>query len=242
LKTHPLILALCLAILVPGNLGAEQPSDVKVLIPWLLAEDRELKGIPFGDVIEAATGHAVIPVEVTRDADLLAGLNACIAAALARCNEADHPIRQVGRINEASAHLESEILLQLDAVPGWKAGIPKTASGSEQRSGYPDIRLELEDGRVVYLDPKLYSADSRSSSFRSFYYEPKTATNKVNDPAMHLLVGVQHNGETGQNLRLNQWELVDLSRLLIQLKAEFQASNRDLYQDETVVITGSVQD
>jgi hypothetical protein len=32
--------------------------------------------------------------------------------------------------------------------------------------------------RVFYLDPKLYAAGSRDSSFRTFYFEPKITTNK----------------------------------------------------------------
>jgi hypothetical protein len=34
---------------------------------------------------------------------------------------------------------------------------------------------------VFYLDPKLYVAGSRDSSFRTFYFEPKKSTNKVRE-------------------------------------------------------------
>ena len=117
--------------------------------------------------------------------------------------------------------------------------VPRTAAGEEQRSGYPDLRLVLENGDVVYLDPKLYETDSRNSTLRTFYYEPKTSTNKVHDDARHLLVAIPHNGKTGANLHLLGWELVDVSRICVRLKAEFQASNHDMYQKDNVVASGT---
>jgi hypothetical protein len=94
----------------------------------------------------------------------------------------------------------------------------------------------LEDGSVVYLDPKLHAADSRGSSLRTFYYEPKTTTGKVHDDARHLLIGVQHNEGQGGQLRFEGWEIVDVSKIKVRLKAEFQASNKDMYRDETIIL------
>ena len=70
---------------------------------------------------------------------------------------------------------------------------PLTVDGRVQRSGYPDLRItDLESKRVFYLDPKLYAAGSRDSSFRTFYFEPKKSTNKVRDDAVHFVVGFEH--------------------------------------------------
>ena len=93
----------------------------------------------------------------------------------------------------------------------------------------------MENGDIVYLDPKLFSEDSRASSLRTFYYEPRTATNKIRDDARHLLVGIRHNQKPGPDLRLVAWELVDVSRLRVELKAEFQAANREMYRPENIV-------
>ena len=32
---------------------------------------------------------------------------------------------------------------------------------------------------------------SRASSFRTFYFEPKVATNKIRDDAVHLILGIR---------------------------------------------------
>ena len=97
------------------------------------------------------------------------------------------------------------------------------------RSGYPDLRIEHSaSNTVAYLDPKLFEDSSRSSSLRTFYYEPKTTTSKIQEDAIHYLLGFSHDGQDGA-WAFGDWELVDLSQLEVRLKTEFQASNRDLY-------------
>ncbi len=214
----------------------EKKSDAAEFIDWLLQDERDLKGIPFSEVLAATTGKKILPVDPEADKPWLEKLGAILDRTLAKLNDPSHPIHTAGRINEASRFIEDELLAECEGVEGWSCGIPKTFAGEEQRSGYPDLRLVLEDGSVVYLDPKLFATDSRASSFRTFYYEPKTTTSKVQDDARHLLVGVHHNEGQGGQLRLEGWDLVDVSKIKVQLKAEFQASNNDMYRDETVVL------
>jgi len=226
--------------LVCGLLGmgvalAEPASDPAAAIHWLQQNGRALVELPFPLVIESATGKKVFPIRPETDREWLDALGRALDRSLARLNEPAHPIHRVGRINEASRFVEDEIIAELSAEPGWRAESAPTATGARQRSGYPDIRLRLPDGRTVYLDPKLMAAENRASTLRTFYYEPRTETTKVNDDAVHLLIGVQHEGETGANLRLAKWEIVDLSRVRLELKPEFQTGNRELYRDETVI-------
>jgi hypothetical protein len=86
---------------------------------------------------------------------------------------------------------------------------------------------------------KLYVAGSRDSSFRAFYFEPKVATNKVRDDAVHLVVGFEHQPrEKDGAWKFTRWDLVDLAQFKVRLKAEFQGSNRDMYRPEAIVATG----
>ena len=233
LRTAALLLAL--AAIIPLR-AEEKKSDASEFIGWLLQDERDLKGIPFSEVLAATTGKKILPIDPSKDQAWLKKLGAILDLTLAKLNDPAHPMHTAGRINEASRFIEDELLAECAKVEGWSCGIPKTTAGEEQRSGYPDLRLVLEDGSVVYLDPKLFATDSRASSFRTFYYEPKTTTSKVQDDARHLLVGVHHNEAQGGQLRLEGWDLVDVSRIQVQLKAEFQASNRDMYRDETIVL------
>ena len=217
----------------------EKESDTTALIHWLLADNRDLKGIPFSEVLAATTGKKIYPIDSSRDAAWLAQLSKVLDKTLETLNKPEHKIHTTARVNEASRFIEDELMAQCRLVPGWSCGVPPTTDGAEQRSGYPDLRLVLEDGSVVYLDPKLHAEGSQTSTFRTFYYEPKNSTGKIHDDARHLLVGIEHSGQEGKNLRLLAWELVDVSKLKVQLKAEFQASNKAMYAPENIVSRSS---
>ncbi len=215
----------------------EKPPVVRQLIPWLLEEDAALKGILFSDVISATSGKRVLPVD-RKDADtgrILKGIGGALDKVLAEMNSTGSPAKKQKRVNEMSKFFEDAIIANLRGVTDFECGVPLTTAGRSQRSGYPDIRLaDKATGRVLYLDPKLYAAGSRRSSLRTFYFTPKRETNKVNDDAHHLVVGIEHE-KTGAEVRFTRWELVDLSGFRVRLKAEFEGSNADIYRGDAVV-------
>ena len=220
----------------------QTPNPVDALIPWLLQEDAELRGIPFVEVIFDATGKKVIGIDPKNEADrrVIKQISAVLDEVVRRMNASESVIQEIPRINEVSSHFEDTMRELLDAAPGLSCEFPRTAGGRVQRSGYPDLRLvDEETKRVYYLDPKLYAAGSRESSFRTFYFEPKQATNKVRDDAVHLVVGFEHEPRKDGRWNFTRWDLVDLAHFRVKLKAEFQASNRDLYQPEAVVATST---
>jgi hypothetical protein len=215
----------------------EKSSTVRQLIPWLLDQEAALKGILFADVISATSGKRVIPID-RKDKDtarIVATIGKCLDEVLTQMNGADSPAKQQKRVNEMSKHFEDALEAKLKALPGFECSFPKTAAGNAQRSGYPDLRLvDKATARVIYLDPKLYAKSSRRSSLRTFYFTPKRETNKVNDDAHHLVVGIEHD-KTGTEVNFTRWELIDLSGFRVRLKAEFEGSNADMYRDDAVV-------
>jgi len=158
-----------------------------------------------------------------------------------RLNAPNSPIQAVARINEVSSHFEDTLREVLGATPGLNCDFPTTTEGKVQRSGYPDLRIvDLSSKRVYYLDPKLYSQGSRESSFRTFYFEPKVATNKVRDDAVHFIAGFEHEPrEKSGAWKFTRWDVVDLSTFKVRLKAEFQGSNRDMYRPEAIVASSA---
>ena len=213
-------------------------ADLQPLIRTLMQSERELSSVPFADVVKAATGKQVLPLHPTNvvDAELLAKIGRALDAVLQRMNSPEGAAQQKRRINEVSALFESAMKDALNAVEGFECDYPRLASGGHQRSGYPDLRLvDKKSGRILYLDPKLFERGSRASTLRAFYYEPKQPTNKILDDAHHLIVGFEHDGKADGTWKFLGWELVDLANFRVKLKAEFQASNRDLYQPEAVV-------
>jgi hypothetical protein len=237
--------------------GSPPPATVAApvdrLIPWLLDENRQLRGVPFSEVIFDTTGKRVLAVDRKNEGDqrVIKAISAACDQTLKRLNMPDSPIQKVGRINEVSSHFESMLRELLNSTPGLSCDFPRTADGKVQRSGYPDLRIvDTASKRVFYLDPKLYAAGSRESSFRTFYFEPKVATNKVRDDAVHFVVGFEHQpsprsglagepGEKSGHWTFTRWDIVDLAQFQVKLKAEFQGSNRDLYKAEAVVATSA---
>lgn len=220
----------------------QKKGGVDTLIPWLLQEDQELRGIPFSEVIFDATGKKVLAPkrDDAEDQRVIKAIGAACDETLKRLNADGSSIQGIPRINEVSSHFEDALRDALNAMPGYLCGSPPTADGHTQRSGYPDLRLvDTKTNHIFYLDPKLYAVGSRDSSFRTFYFEPKIATNKVRDDAVHFIVGFEHEKPNGGKWVFTRWDLVDLSGFKVKLKAEFQGSNRDMYRPEAIVATGA---
>src|SRR6266403_1048018 len=226
--------------------GPPTASPVDQLIPWLLNEDRQLRGIPFSEVIFDTTGKRVLTFDRQDETNqrVAKQISAACDETLKRLNAADSVIQNVGRINEVSSHFEGTLRDLLNSTPGLNCDFPHTAQDRVLRSGYPDLRIvDLASKRVFYLDPKLYAAGNRDSSFRTFYFEPKVATNKVRDDAMHFIVGFEHEPrEKNGRWKFTRWDLVDLSHFKVKLKAEFQGSNRDMYRTEAIVASSAERD
>jgi hypothetical protein len=242
------LFAFFVVILLAGS-GMAQVSPapnaaVDQLIPWLLDEDQQLRGIPFSEVIFDATEKRVLPFDRNNlvDQRVVKAISAAADETMKRLSAPDSAIQKIERINEVSSHFEGTLRDLLNATPGLQCDFPLTIEGKVQRSGYPDLRImDFESKRVFYLDPKLYAAGSRDSSFRTFYFEPRQTTNKVRDDAVHFIVGFEHQPREperhapGAIWRFTRWDLIDLSQFKVKLKAEFQASNRDMYRPEAIV-------
>ncbi|MFT5468135.1 MAG: hypothetical protein ACI8UO_003243 [Verrucomicrobiales bacterium] len=218
--------------------GEETESDAAFLeLIRMVLDEATSADVPFRDVIRAVTGKQVLPIDRQQllDEKIVDAVTGAIRKTIAELNQPGSPTNEEGRINEVSRHFEDALERHLDALPDFTCETPKTAGGKQLSSGYPDLRIVHEpSGRVAYLDPKLMAADSAKSSLRTFYYTPRTTTSKVLDDAHHLLVGIEHDGNTGE-WKFTGWKLVDLYDFKVRLKAEFQASNRDLYQDTQIL-------
>jgi hypothetical protein len=225
---------------IPATAQAKAPVDQ--LIPWLLEEDQQLRGIEFSEVILDTTGKHVLAVDRKNETDerVIKQISAALDETMKGMNAPANPIHGIARINEVSSHFEDSVRALLNTTPGLSCDFPRTADGKAQRSGYPDLRIvDLASTRVFYLDPKLYAVGSRDSSFRTFYFEPKIATSKVRDDAVHLIAGFEHQPRKDNRWNFTRWDLVDLSQFKVKLKAEFQGSNRDMYRPEAIVATSA---
>src|SRR6266496_552847 len=164
-----LIALLSSAALLPGSLAfADQPSrkttadkptpattlaraPVDELIPWLLDEDRQLRGIAFSEVIFGATGRRVLAFDPQNETDqrVVKQIGAACDETIKRLNAPDSVIQNVGRINEVSSHFEDTLRELLNSTPGFHCDFPHTTQERVMRSGYPDMRIvDLASKRV----------------------------------------------------------------------------------------------
>jgi len=213
------------------------PRHDAALVHSLLNENLSERTFDFATIAEACSGKRVLPLDNSpAHQRVTTAIGLALSETIAALNQPDSPVRKLRRINEASRFFEDGLLARIDAMPGLDCEIPPTRSGEHQRSGYPDLRItDQASGTVFYLDPKLIEHGSAESTFRSFYFEPKNKTLKINDDAVHLLVGIEHDGKTNE-WTFSGWRIVDLSALRIRLKAEFQASNAELYEKTSLCL------
>ena len=234
---------LAAALMLGGTIasqGGEEELSTQEIIQQLLAQDLGTRKFAFPDVIHAACSKKVIATNPDTPAHqrILETISQAADETLTELSQKDSKLHQLRRINEASRFFEDLLLKKINAAPHIRCQIPKNTQGKQQRSGYPDLHIihTATDGTKThaYLDPKLFEKKSKASSLRTFYYEPRTRTNKIQHDAIHLLLGICHDGNQGAWAFTN-WELCDLSRFSVRLKAEFQASNRDLYRKNLII-------
>ncbi|MEM1221508.1 MAG: hypothetical protein AAGH40_01990 [Verrucomicrobiota bacterium] len=245
MRNCPYYVALFLIVFVLALPARAQDSDVGAFVEFLLEDDERFEEVAFAEVVEAVSGCKMLPVDRSASVDqfMLQAIEAALGQILTDLSDPEDPIHAIKRINETSRVIEDRLLKALNAADGLVCSFPANASGELQRSGYPDLRLLHEaSGRVFYIDPKVYKSGSEKSSFRTFYFEPQGETNKILDNASHLIVGISHAGKVDDLWIFETWQIVDLVDFKVRLKAEFQASNKDLYQESAVLRRGGRDD
>jgi hypothetical protein len=191
---------------------------------------RPAKRIPFKEVIIATAHHRVLDFDTNNPAHaaLHKKLSAAASAAAAKA-------RAEGlfsaRANEAGNHMEAFVKRALNDA-GLAARTPVTSAGNAQETGYPDI--EIAGDVPCYLELKTYNATTVNTTQRSFYYSPSEHP-KVTRDALHLLLAYELE-KTERNAKTVfipvHWKLVTLQNLEVDLKFEFNQSNRGLYGKE----------
>lgn len=185
------------------------------------------KQIPFKEVIETTTHHRVLDFDTNNPAHVELRQKILKAASLAG-ERARKDGLVAARANEAGNQIESFVKGALKEV-GLDAHTPVTSAGEEQAAGYPDV--EILGPVPAYLELKTYNAATANTTQRSFYYSPSEHP-KVTRDSLHLLLAFQleKTGRNGKTVFVPvHWKLISLQDLQVNLKFEFNQSNRGLY-------------
>jgi hypothetical protein len=183
------------------------------------------KGVPFAVIIEALTCCRVLPFDTQSNRQLLAQLRtgAATAVQLARRKGIT-----AGRPNEAGNQTEPFLQAGLQ-LAGIQVDRPASKGGNNKVAGYPNLEIRDRAGRIAYVECKTYARGNKDQTFRSFYLS-LTDDPKITKDAFHLLIAFELEFDSRRNVYIpSAWGIWTLDRLMLQIKYEFNASNRQIY-------------
>ncbi len=185
------------------------------------------KPIPFRDVVAATTHFQVVNFDTNNPAHMELRAKILRAAMLAGERIAREGI-EAARANEAGNHIEPFVRTALREI-GLQARVPVNTAGDAQVTGYPDV--EIIAPTPCYLELKTYNAATANTTQRTFYFSPSEHP-KITRDALHFLLAyelekISRDGKT--IFAPVHWKLITLEDLLVELKFEFNQSNRGLY-------------
>ena len=217
-----------IAFLLVSSVVTLSVAETNRPTPAALAElTKSAKNLPFKEVVLATAQHHVLnfdPKNVTHRSLF----NKLSTAADAAATNARTAGLFSARANEAGNHMEIFVKAALKEA-GLTARTPFTTEGKAQATGYPDV--EILGDPPCYLELKTYNATTADTTQRSFYYSPSENPKIIRD-ALHLLLAYELKRITRDSKTVFipvHWKLMTLQDLQVDLKFEFNQSNRGLY-------------
>jgi len=195
--------------------------------------------VAFPVIVESSTGYRVISIDKDRDRDLIKDLSTI--ANIVTKSYYRRPIRRstyksvIGK--EPNAFRPNEVGKILEYEISKVNQVFKVISTIEplKQAGYPDIKIQLKDDRIAFVDIKATTRPDVGSP-RDFYYSTKEKTlRKINSDGFHLLLGFIIKETGAEEFKTIGWKLVDLSKIKVSLKAEFNADNPEIYKPEAII-------
>lgn len=197
---------------------------------------RPLRGLSLNIVIEGLANKKVIPFERndTKDIIVLETLKKVADNVLYEVNKSgiERP-----RPNEVGNDIEPYVKQSLIKF-GYKADTPLTLNGKRKATGYPDIEFQDKDSRWHYIECKTYNIENIDTTMRSFYLSPSEDF-KVSKDAHHFgfsfEIFVEKSIGNMHIYKVKNWKILDLSKLELDVKYEFNSDNKRLYDKELIL-------
>ncbi len=195
--------------------------------------------ISFSTFVRVVSGHKVIPIDEEQDKELIETLKNVgyqVKEEVEKTNgiKAPNNDKLPSRRNEAGNYLENYVKKVLNKFG--KAETPFTQSGKRKNVGYPDLVFHYE-GKVIYVEIKTYNPKKIESSLRAFYASPPSEKGgfKVTTDGYHVLLAFGLEEKEKNQYFIEEYIIVDLAKLEGRIKHEFNASNKELYNEKTII-------
>lgn len=181
--------------------------------------------ITFKELIKKTSDCEIIPLNLFEEKDLEV-VNEIKESAKRLMKVAGKARRryQADRVNEVGNRIENEFVEILSGT--------SLEAETLGKAGYPDIKLSDKHGRITYLESKTTSKPWDKGGMRSFYY---SSGRKINSDARHLLIGWKVKEEEPKYWELKEWKISELTDLELNLKKEYNATNKELYDDNLIL-------
>lgn len=197
------------------------------------------EGVSFPVIVESSTGYKVLRIDKERDADLIEDLST-IARIITNRYYKDPITRDtyksiVGKEPNAFRPNEVGRILEYEIYNTPKKFKVISEVQPLKQVGYPDVKIIEKTGRISFVDIKATTRPDVGSP-RDFYYSTKEKTlKKINSDGFHLLLGFIIKEIEPEKFITIGWKLVDLSKIKVSIKAEFNADNREIYKPEAII-------
>ena len=184
-----------------------------------------IKDIPFNLVIEALSGHKVIPFDINNPEhknvlDVLEEIGT-----IAGINIKSRGIKR-NRANEVGNDIEV-FVKEAFKIKGIRAETPSTPSGKKKSTGYPDIIFYV-DNKPYYLECKTYNKKTISTTQRTFYLSPSEEFKILYD-TVHFMISFEIFRDKDSLYKTNHFKILSIEDLSLDVKHEFNSDNRRLY-------------
>ena len=205
-----------------------KPKDFVQFIKRLIIG---LHKIYFRDVIKASSGYSLLKA----DGIYLSAIDKIKTSLKSSLSEISNSVKRNynGRANELSNYLEGVIKNHINNnLADIKASIPAVGD-KKQSAGYPDLIIEFDKNKYIYIEVKIYQEKTINSSLRTFYFKP-SENNKISESCPHILIGFEVESLGKENRSpfiIKGFKIIDLYHLKVDLKPEFNASNPDIYKN-----------
>ncbi|MDD3663585.1 MAG: restriction endonuclease, partial [Candidatus Pacebacteria bacterium] len=121
---------------------------------------------------------------------------------------------------------------------GYYSRTPTGLSGKKKATGYPDIEFLDEFERINYLECKSFNIKNVNTTQRSFYLSPSSDF-KITKDAHHFGISFEVFVESsiGKDsiYKLKSWKILDLEKLELDVKYEFNSDNFRLYSESLIL-------
>ncbi len=215
-----------------------EKEDLESLKDFVKGIIKPLRPLPFHLVVELTVQHKIIPMTDSKEDKELKEKLVMVG------NEVMKATKQIyitaNRSNDVASPLSGIFSRELEKVD-LRPAKPLTKAGKGQEAGYPDFQITDSYGRITYLEMKNSRPENiYEASPRNFFFKPSENT-KITHDARHLIMGFINKEVETKKWKIIGWKLVDLYRVKVNFKPEFNTDNPNIYSKENIIAENTLK-